>query len=279
MLLAQIEKSLKRAKTETQKIAVLVEYTGTRYSDEGLCKAYGVDFDKYRIVKEKLAILAVKKKHKDKIKNIKQAAAEKGIKISGKTIDKLQAFVANRVFDTGHSMGYTAEIFVDKASLARFIKQDTYAKTCKYRPTYGYAPIILTKKEAETIEDIEGLLTIKGEKHAARWLVSVGSKNNHKLVWQNGFCVGTSHGKTIDECIELERLKQQKAFENAKRNLKIFGIEHLQKIGACLPGIQAAAKSINIDLEKIGGIRVDFALELAKKAGVEKQFQSYLSRI
>ena len=65
MLLAQIEKSLKRAKTETQKIAVLVEYTGIRYSEEVLCKAYGVDFDKYRIVKEKLAILAAKKKHKE----------------------------------------------------------------------------------------------------------------------------------------------------------------------------------------------------------------------
>ena len=162
MLLAQIEKSLKRAKTETQKIAVLVEYTGIRYSEEGLCKAYGVDFDKYRIVKEKIAILAAKKKHEEKIKNIKQAAAEKGVKISSKTIDKLQAFVANRVFDTGHSMGYTAEIFVAKASLARFTKQDTYARTCKYKPTYRYSKIVLTKKEAETIEDIEGLLTIKG---------------------------------------------------------------------------------------------------------------------
>lgn len=278
MTMKEIDTAIKSLKSQKEKIALLAQYTGHK-TDKKLCERYGVEFAAFSKAKKAFDAKQNAQSFAKKIADIQYFAAKKGVKISQKVIQKLQTLVTNSVFDTDHAMGYEANIYVDGVEIASFEKKEVYAKSCKYSPTYGYTRLNLTKKEALAIEDIGGVLTIQGEKHAAKWLFAAGTKHSHSIRWMDGFVVGTSHAQSIAECIELERLKQQKATADQKRSFKIFGVDHLRKIGACMPGIEAAAKTIGIDLQKIGGIRVDFALELAKKAGVEKQFQSYLSRV
>ena len=152
-------------------------------------------------------------------------------------------------FHTGHSMGCYRNIYINKKHFYSDNILDEYSNSCKYRPTYGAVKIVLSKTELEKIENIEGVWTIKGKAHAAKWLDTRGYKGRFEVFLKHGFLFGDTHGDTLEQA-KADFAKKIAARKAEKmKNTKFVGVEHVRKTGACMAGIKAFADRHGLNLE------------------------------
>lgn len=164
-------------------------------------------------------------------------------------VKKAETFLED--FHTGHSMGCYRSLIIRGFSrpFAYNHTLSSYANSCRFSPTYGDIDITLTKKELINIEKIHGVWTIKGKQHKCTWLEGTGSKQYYFVKRVDGFLFGESHSDTLIGAKNLFRKAFLAKKEEEQNNKKFVGINHLQKIGACMPGITAFANRHNLNLE------------------------------
>jgi hypothetical protein len=165
-----------------------------------------------------------------------------------------------RNFHTKHSMGCYRTITIKNKNFATNHDINTYAKSCKYSPTYGSINIELSMKQLKQIEFIEGVPTIRLKNRKCLVLVGVGSKSNYFVTLQECFLIGSSHGETAEIALALEKEKRhQVAIKQLKENAFI-GVKDIRKLGACELGIDSFCNRNNLNKEF--GYRLDFLMEL-----------------
>ena len=189
---------------------------------------------------------------------------------------RLQA-VAN-CFETGHSMGSVTTVraghYKHKYAGAEFDKwkveafndtTQTYDKSCTWKPVHGSLLIELTIKEAESVEIIGGVPTIKiNEVAPGIFSVKVwemeGSKGSAKIVTRNMFLAGDYHAETIEEAQTKREIAIASQKEQAKAKRRFVGLQHSEKVGNCEIGTKAFAQRHGLDIEM--GYSVEYLLSL-----------------
>jgi hypothetical protein len=173
-------------------------------------------------------------------------------------------------FHTGHSMGCYRTLRINGASFAYNHILNEYSRTCKFSPTYGKVIIDLSKTDLINIEKIEGVWTIKGKKHACKWLESFGSKHRYEINIINGYLFGDTHGTTLREAKNDFRKKFIQQKMEKLKNSKFVGVSHIRETGACMPGIKSFAER--------HGLNIDFGYTIGFLKSLESQ-NSFLARL
>jgi len=189
-----------------------------------------------------------------------------------------------------YSMGAITKLFVysrskkNKKFFSEYDDRESYAKSCTWKPTHGYTEIVISLNDLLKIENIDGVLTVKGNDHKCKWITSSGKYGNYEVYFEHGYIWHKSHGKTLEEAKELHRKRKIAEAKKKMSNHKLFdrfkyrfiGIDHLKNAGACDPGINSAVYQLGIDLNSVGGIRVDYLLEIAKDRNIDNLVKSWL---
>lgn len=119
-----------------------------------------------------------------------------------------------------------------------------------FKALHGYVNIRLDNlKQLKKLEFIEGVPTIRRAGSKALWIESVGRKALHRVVFVSGFVVGTSHGSTLAECLDLEEKKLAVSLREIANDNKFLGLRHAKLLGACDAGIKSFAERNGLDLE------------------------------
>lgn len=173
-------------------------------------------------------------------------------------------------FSTGYSMGDTKVIQINGKTLFRTDNHDQYSGKYKGSETYGFISINLSKKDFQNIENIDGIWTIREQNNKVKWLVETGSKQYHKLKWEQGFLVGTSHAKTLREAQMLQSRKEKTAVMKYD-DKEFIGVSVIENLGACEAGINAFCKE--------NGLNKDFGYTLGYLKSLNGAGTRYFSRI
>jgi hypothetical protein len=209
-------------------------------------KKLNIDYKKAVKYLEEYEEKEAKKRRKEHL--TKQA---KEFKMSVKMYKQLQQKAETILsdFHTGHSMGCYRTLKINGVSFAWNSTLSSYAASCSYSPTYGQVTINLTKTDLINIEKIEGVWTIKGKKHACKWLESFGSKHRYEINIIKGYLFGDTHGTTLEKAKEDFRKKYiQRKMEKLK-NSKFVGVDYIRGKGACIPGIKSFIQRHNLNIE------------------------------
>lgn len=207
----------------------------------------------------------------------KRQAAKFGLSVFAFETLRRKAWELLADFHTGHSMGCYRNLYVKtKDGVKEFRHRnrlDDYAKSCKWRPTYGSLSITLTAKELQEIRNIEGVWTITRADGSAKWLAEKGAKQSYRIEWTEGFCYGTSHSaKSLRDAKVLELRKEQAIALAAQNDKKFVGFEHLRRVGACQAGIEAFCRRHSLDSNM--GYNLGFLKSLNDSTG-----KTYLTKI
>jgi hypothetical protein len=214
--------------------------------------------------------------HEEKEAQKKQAITDKKqadkFKMSVKMYKELQQKAKTILsdFHTGHSMGCYRTLKINGVSFAWNHTLDEYSRTYKFSPTYGQVTINLTKTDLINIEKIEGVWTIKGKKHACKWVESFGSKHRYEINIINGYLFGDTHGATLQEAKKDFRKKYIQQKMEKLKNSKFVGVRHIRETGACMPGIKSFAERHRLN--------VDFGYTIGFLKSLEPQ-NSFLAKL
>jgi hypothetical protein len=191
--------------------------------------------------------------YKEHLKNItdsKKADCKKlGISVKKFASAKAKAIQILGSFNTGHSMGCFKKLTVNGYTFS-IDNTERYAKSCKWKPTYGNFEIKLTKKEFKEIQCIEGVWTILGKNNQCKWLHSAGNKQNFHVHFVNGFLVGSSHGLTIESAMRNNTIKTTTLIKSMTNDKRFVSAEMVNKeTGACMVGMQAFCTRTGLNIE------------------------------
>lgn len=152
-------------------------------------------------------------------------------------------------FHTGHSMGcYRTILIANKSFQSNNTLQD-YAKSSKYKATYGSLSIRLSKIEIQKIQNIEGIWTVLNKDGSANWLEEKGNKSHHSVNWIEGFCYKDSHSRiSLIDAKELQAIKQMQIATEVANNSQFIGFQHVRATGACMDGIRAFCNRHGLDI-------------------------------
>jgi len=159
-------------------------------------------------------------------------------------------------FDTGHSMGCYKTLYVNGKPFLRVSDTQEYAKSCKYKPTYGSLGINLNKKQLREVVKIQGVWTVKTGKHTCLTIEDKGNKHTYEVNLISGYIFGESHGETFEQAKENHISKRKAKIEYYKGiteqkdlNKRFVGFDHLRKNGACKSGILAFCRKHDLNPE------------------------------
>lgn len=231
---------------------------------------------------KKLVIQLKKDEEKEELKKeIKKLSLNISIKKFIELKEKAVKILEN--FNDGYSMGSIKSLYVNNKCFLKIDETEDYATSCKYRATHGSIDVYLSFNDLKNIQKINGLWTILEKNNKCKWLAEEGSKQHYIVIIEEGYIYKDVHStvsfidaKHTFKKRELAILKSKKKEKEIFSEKNFIGVCHLEKIGACLPGIQNAARLLKIDLNSIGGIRIDYALELAKRNNCLDLVKKYL---
>jgi hypothetical protein len=220
-------------------------------------KIKGFDIERVK----KLLVLEEENRRKVEKKAFNKAEA-KNHRLSLKKYEALEAKGREllNAFNSGHSMGCYRHLFLNGKLLSKNHILREYARSCKFGPTYGKVEIHLTTRELESLENISGVWTIRGNAFSCLALIGSGNKQTYNVGLKKMYLVGESHGENIREAFGFEKAKRayRKAAE-ANKN-KFVGIDHIKQAGACDAGINGFIQrhGINPDF----GYKLEYLKEL-----------------
>lgn len=178
-----------------------------------------------------------------------------------------------RDFRTGYSMGERKTIEVGEEWFLRVDDTQEYSRSTRYKATHGDLKIRIDLLSLRKIEKIQGVWTVRRSRNRASWLQSRGTKGTYEIYWVHGFLVGSSHGKTIEECQLLEAGKATRGDDGKIKRLDRFiGLRDRVAAGACEAGVLAFCERHGLDPEF--GYRIDYLLSLKDDIAA-----SYLIRV
>lgn len=177
-------------------------------------------------------------------------------------------------FSTGYSMGEVIKVYLKNYERPLVVRDDTssYSGDWEGRETHGLVKIIFTKKDLREIERIEGVWTIRGQGLKAKWLESQGRKQYFKLLWKEGYLIGSTHGATKEEALTNERAKKRAVAGDYSDN-DFIGVQDIRKLGACWPGIKSFCQRHGLNPEY--GYRIGY---LKKLNGAGTPYFNHLTR-
>jgi len=247
---------------------------------------YGEFKEVYEDVQEKITEKA--KKAADR-KAISAAAKKNKMRVSdfSKAVFLLRKIRMSN-YSTGHSLGYSAQIYINNFHCKSYNGCITPSSSYGYRPTYGYYRIEVTVEYAKELakgymyEPIGGVETFvetsKSKIKKCFWLEESGSKHSYKVELVSGFVTGGFHATTYSAC-ETWRIQQakrllknradnvsakinehQKALEIERKKKRFIGLAHSKAVGNCEVGTMNFAKKHNLDPEC--GYQVGYLLSL-----------------
>jgi len=199
------------------------------------------------------------------LREIKRRRAE-GIKakwgMSVAKYERLQrkASAILRAFSTGYSMGDSKRLLIDGKAFREDSTCQSYARSCAWEPTHGSVVIVLTLRQLQDIELVEGVWTLRGKDNKAKWLQASGGKGTYSVRLVSGFLIGRSHGTTIEECEALERGKAVRVEGGVKYLTRFVGLGDRRAAGACEPGVLAFCERHGLDPTM--GYRLDYLMGL-----------------
>lgn len=164
-----------------------------------------------------------------------------------------KAMLILTAFHTMHSMGCYRSMYLKlNGNTLKFASNNdlqNYAKSCKFKPTYGDISFTITTRELERIENIEGVWTVKLADNKAFWLEQQGKKQGAFINYVHGYCVGRSHGLTLEEATEIENVKISTQINLMQDNRRFVSAEIVHKeTGACYTGINAFCQRLGLDI-------------------------------
>ena len=192
-------------------------------------------------------------------------------------IDRLND-IAEAMPSQSYSMGGKVRVRFSKLT-GIYDNCKSYAKSCKYRPTYGDYSVKLSLDELRNIQIIGGLVTYifpnqKSKVKKCWWFASKGTKNRFELIRVQGFLYGDYHstnkdkaiieGKRIEESIKLqvkEKAIKERCIKKALRLQYTFSDSLMA--GNCEAGTRAFCMRLNLDSSK--SYRGNFLVKLATK--------------
>ena len=177
-----------------------------------------------------------------------------------------------RGFTTGYSMGEVKQIVIGEKPFLTVYNTREYARSSKFKATHGELIVKITLAELRRIECVEGVWTVRLSGGKAKWLVAKGLKGNCRIGWAQGYLVGSSHGKTFEECQLLEAGKAVREDGKVRRLDRFIGLKDRIIAGACEAGVLAfcARHGLNPDF----GYRIDYLMGLNDDIAA-----SYLNRV
>ena len=192
-------------------------------------------------------------------------------------IDRLN-IIAESMPSQGYSMGGEVRVRFSKLT-GVYDNRESYAKSCKYRPTYGDYSVKLSLDELRNIQVVGGLVTYifpnqRSKVKRCWWFSSKGLKNHFELTRVQGFLYGDYHstnkdkaareGKRIEENIRLqakEKALKERCMRKALRLQYTFSDSLMA--GNCEAGTRAFCMRLSLDATK--SYRGNFLIKLATK--------------
>lgn len=275
MRLKELEIKMNEAISKKDKAMLLLEYTGNKNLHD-LLEKFNIPFDMYRKQKSKKDMEESKKALERRVAIL----SNHGISATPKTLKRLEQKGGDILDDfyTGYIMGDIKYLFINNYLFTSLNNEKSYSRNCKYKAQHGTIRVNMTLDELKKIQKIDGVWTILGKNGHAKWLEKHGKYGSTIIAWEHGYCIDNTHAKTMGELKRLLVLKRRATINNKDNNF-FFGIDDLKRIGACNAGIKAAAEKLGIDTNKVGGLTIGYALELAAKKGNLETVQSWLKRI
>lgn len=179
-----------------------------------------------------------------------------------------------RSFTSGYSMGEHKQLVID--SYRSFVRVDNtreYARSSRYKALHGELTVTMNLTELRNIERIEGVWTVRCGNGKAKWLKATGAKSHCRVGWVYGYCVGSSHGASLEECHLLEAGKAVRAEDGKVKRLDRFvGLRDRVFAGACEAGVLAFCQRHQLNPEF--GYRIDFLVSLGDETA-----NQYLRRL
>lgn len=195
----------------------------------------------------------------------------------GMIIDRLND-IAESMPIQGYSMGGEIKVRFSKLT-GVYDNCESYARSCKYRPTYGDYSVKLSLDELRNIQIIGGLVTYifpdqKAKVKKCWWFSSKGTKNHFELTRVQGFLYGDYHhtnkdkaiieGKKIEEYIRLQAKEKALKERCMKKALRLqYTFSDSLMAGNCEAGTRAFCMRLGLDSSK--SYRGNFLIKLATK--------------
>ena len=178
-----------------------------------------------------------------------------------------------RGFATGYSMGEVKQLVIGEKPFLTVYNTREYARSSKFKATHGELIVTMTFAELRKIECVEGVWTVRLAGGKAQGLQAKGLKGNCRIGWVKGSLVGSSHGKTFEECQLLEAGKATRC-ENGKikRLDRFIGLKDRIIAGACEAGVLAFCERHGLNADY--GYRIDYLMGLNDDIAA-----SYLNRV
>lgn len=240
----------------------------------------------YESVRLKIFESGVKKRDREEVL---KAAKENKMRVSdfSRVVELLREIDLSK-YRTGHSMGYSADVYMGGFYVSRYNGCNTPPRAYGYRPTYGYYTIRISLEIAkelakgykyEIIGGVETFVKVSDAKiKECFWISQSGAKHTYGVELVSGFVTGGFHGETYTEC-ETWRTQQakrllksradtfasrvsehQKALEIERKKQRFVGISHSKAVGNCEVGTISFAKKHNLNPEY--GYQIGYLLEL-----------------
>lgn len=268
------------------------------------CKLYPANtYDTFHEIYLKVVAEQKAKKTRDKDRKAISLVASR-IKVPVKAFTYVVNLVRNvdlSMFKTGHSMGYTATLCVDKFPALVCDGRITPPKAYKYKPTYGYysvqvdRPAIMEMAKGYTFGMVGGIPTFIEPTNAkvkkAFWLVEEGRKHNYGVKLIEGFLTNDYHNVSYDSCVEwrsrmaqrliqsrrkiaFEKLSAEEKAQRVQEIMKRFvGLEHSIQAGNCKEGTEAFAKKFSLDISM--GYTIEYLLSLEDSPFTRRLLNSF----
>ena len=216
-----------------------------------------IEIHGFEKVKGWLEVIEEKKEYKIRMNAEKDSAKKFGMSRKKYLQLMRKAFLLLGCFNTGHSMGCYRKLTVNGDVFQRNFVLKTYAKSCKYSPTYGSITIDLSKKELTQIKNIEGLWTISKTDGSAKWLIETGGKKSYSTEFFEGFLYKDSHSAmSLHRAKEIQGIKEVKKALTEINDHRFIGASHIKSTGACIEGIRAFCNRNNLNIDH--GYSIEF---------------------
>lgn len=215
-------------------------------------------------------------------------------KVNLTTREVIQQRIKNKmktILDNLPSMGYsmgsliTLNIISDKNGKPFLTaKEDTrteYIKSSRYKARHGYYTLNITHSDFKKIKLIANIPTIIGEQvnkrnkiYKASWFETKGCKQFYRLDRIEGYVslITNYHSTDKKEITEqINKVRRNKRLKRQYNNLRdvallqFYGVNHSLNAGNCRVGTKNFIDKVNIDTNKIGGIRGDLLIELCQR--------------
>lgn len=207
-----------------------------------------IEFHGFEKVKSWLSL--IERKESNAKQSIEDAKKAKSFGMSKKEYLALSKKASGILsgFQTGHSMGCYRTLLLNDVPFQWNNSLDTYAKSCKFKPTYGNLKISLNKKELREVKNIQGIWTIGNPDGSAKWLQSSGSKSTFSVDWFAGYLFKDSHSdESLDAAKALQGVKDVQKAAQSMRDGQFVGVAHMRAKGACMEGIRAFCNRHQLD--------------------------------